>query len=958
MKRSFQGFGDDRDFAGAIDDPSDQVDELESEAPATEQTRRALLIGNGKYRNERLRNPVRDVRLVGTALRQLGFAVEVIEDADLATMRSAIGEFALSLEEDGANAVALIYFAGHGLQWQGVNYLVPSNADIPHRRYLPVRALALDDIVGSLSRKRRAADVIIVDACRNNPIPDGELPADDEIGARNFNNGLAALSMTPAGMLVAYSTAAGQVAYDGKKNNSPYALALTTNLPRLLEPGQRIHEIFVETADAVRKETGGRQTPALFLQGGLPPMTLDRRDAMRLRTYDPWRRRRTINVSIIAGAVVFLLLFAVSFAYSWSQTDPEVRQAMLAYVGLAADPAAALSCKGTPGTDTKDQFGLSPKDWCTLQPVDLLSNAEKTQNLKDIVAKGIAAGDAKALFLDAEWMAARNPSLSGGAAEGVTEELQRSGYAGLPVAAYLLDELGVEGFIVRPPPEQIKWAADSGHVMSQAVLLAYDIYSNSDPSADIARLEALEPSDTSGEAAWILGDLYLRGLFEKVAPDASKASHFLVEAALKGSPQAMGFVVNGPNQMPLSSEDLKTILRRDAQRNGPVGRTWIQGLLSTNRPDDRRAAAVALRERVELYPNPADETELALLDIQGFGGDDVDTAAEINAMLDKAAAAGYPQALDMRGEMRMGLYRYGDGTPIAPIDPAGAFSDLQTAAAPPMSNLLAAYHLGFYYLYGIGGAPDPHRAVQWLREASAGDNTAPVQALARPRLNAIDTADNLAKDASSTDVHIGDDTAPLSIIAYFDPACSNCSGSSFDMLNHVKDSYVKHGYAHLTLRPVSLGADTAPLLGAFPCLAPEDRQKLMEQLFSATGLPAPPPECAATDKAGVASANEARKQFVRTLLSANTTEMAPDEILGEPVGQQNSAHNAAAIFVDGWLVSPLTPQALEHTMYLLLSPSRQLDVDKLAKQSCEGGKNPMFGEAVHNGRARYEAFCD
>ena len=278
--------------------------------------RRALLIGNGRYLQGRLANPVRDVRRISKILTSLGFTVTVLEDADKRKLHKAVIDFCSALEEAGPDTVALFYFAGHGIQYQGTNYLLPVDAEMPSTRYLSSGGFPVDEIVNELSRATRKANVIVLDACRDNPLPSMVRQS------RDVTQGLATLKLTSDRMLVVFSTAAGALAEDGDGENSPYAEALAECLPGLLEPGRRVHDVFVEAADRVRDATGGRQNPALYLQGSLPPLVVTEKDHERLKKITeppppkrPWlsglTRRQKIGAAALGSlAALFLWLVA------------------------------------------------------------------------------------------------------------------------------------------------------------------------------------------------------------------------------------------------------------------------------------------------------------------------------------------------------------------------------------------------------------------------------------------------------------------------------------------------------------------------------------------------------------------------------------------------------------------------------------------------------------------------
>ena len=452
MERRFPGFGparpaDDRaegPFRSSTPANSDASTPTNSDAsdPGPE-ARHALLIGNGAYHEAPLRNPIRDIRLVGAALSQLGFAVTMIEDGDLATLRGAVTDFVARLGTSDPGTVALFYFAGHGVQADGVNYLIPADAAIPEPRLLAARALALDDIVAMLSVSARKANILVLDACRDAG------PAGGSTGWRGFSGGLASLTLPPAGMLVAYSTAAGMTANDGKGANSPYATALVETLPQLLEPGRRAHDIFVETAERVRDATNGRQAPALFLQGGLPALTLAPEDADRRAAYDPWGPARARRVALLTGGVLFVTLFAVFAGLIWAFTEPIDKRRLLSLAGLADPPGSGLSCTDLAAVAGPDPYGLGAADWCGLMPADLYRKARASDHLDGAIAAGVEAGDPRALFLRAMVAAERFPALPGSMAQSVAFDLDRAARNGLAIAAMHWDELAMRRIL--PP---------------------------------------------------------------------------------------------------------------------------------------------------------------------------------------------------------------------------------------------------------------------------------------------------------------------------------------------------------------------------------------------------------------------------------------------------------------------------------------------------------------------------
>ena len=214
---------------------------------AIAEERVALVIGNAAYRRaDPLDNPVNDARLVAQALRQAGFAVELREDLDRGALVDALRGFGARLHE---NAVAVLYYAGHGLQLRDRNYLIPTDADIRSEDEIPIAGLDLGFILGRMSAARSRVNIVILDACRNNPFA-------GRTGAKA--QGLAQMD-APVGTLLAYATAPGKLAADsGGGANSLYALHLAKHL---LTPGLPVEHVFKRVREGVVRDTGEQQVP-------------------------------------------------------------------------------------------------------------------------------------------------------------------------------------------------------------------------------------------------------------------------------------------------------------------------------------------------------------------------------------------------------------------------------------------------------------------------------------------------------------------------------------------------------------------------------------------------------------------------------------------------------------------------------------------------------------------------
>lgn len=218
-------------------------------APAFAQDRFALVIGNSKYRSvSQLSNPARDADAVGSLLKDAGFQVTSALDLDKGNMSKVIRFFTNNIAEKPENTVVLIYFAGHGVQVDGENFLVPVDATIAREADVPLEAMRMTDLMSMLETVRSKTRIVILDACRDNPF--GDI-------AKSAPRGLALVN-APAGTLLAYSTSPGHTAEDGSGTNSPFAQAL---LKSAREPGLPIETALKNVRLAVHGSTGGRQTP-------------------------------------------------------------------------------------------------------------------------------------------------------------------------------------------------------------------------------------------------------------------------------------------------------------------------------------------------------------------------------------------------------------------------------------------------------------------------------------------------------------------------------------------------------------------------------------------------------------------------------------------------------------------------------------------------------------------------
>lgn len=212
--------------------------------------RLALVIGNADYAGGAmtpLKNPVNDAALIADALRQSGFSVETVLDADLRTMKQALREFTTRLSAAGEGSIAAVYYSGHGFQAGGRNYLAPIGADLKDEVDAEFEALAVDWVLSTVEAAHKGANIVILDACRNTALS-------RSIGT----GGLALLSSTPRGSFISFATAPGSTAADGSGLNSPYTAAIAAEM---LVPGRSVEAVFKAVRLRVVEATGGDQVP-------------------------------------------------------------------------------------------------------------------------------------------------------------------------------------------------------------------------------------------------------------------------------------------------------------------------------------------------------------------------------------------------------------------------------------------------------------------------------------------------------------------------------------------------------------------------------------------------------------------------------------------------------------------------------------------------------------------------
>jgi formylglycine-generating enzyme required for sulfatase activity len=236
-----------------------------AQPPSAPERRVAFVVGIGAYQHApKLTNPVNDARAVGEALRKLNFTVDEVYDPDFRQLTRALREFGIKAQQSD---VAVIYYAGHGVQVARENYLLPADALLERERDLVYEALSLDLFLGEISQAQKLG-IILLDACRNNPFVD-RLTRSVTISSRGpASAGLARVDSVPRNTLVAMATKADQTAEDGSGSHSPFAQALIENLQK---PGLELSLFFRSVRDSVLRETNNQQEPYIFSSLGAEP---------------------------------------------------------------------------------------------------------------------------------------------------------------------------------------------------------------------------------------------------------------------------------------------------------------------------------------------------------------------------------------------------------------------------------------------------------------------------------------------------------------------------------------------------------------------------------------------------------------------------------------------------------------------------------------------------------------
>ncbi|MDR2634014.1 MAG: caspase family protein, partial [Treponema sp.] len=217
------------------------------------QQKYALVIGNGAYTGiTRLNNPVNDAGDISAALRGLGFTVDQLTNAGRVQMEEAVIRLKNRLAA-AQGSYGFFYYAGHGVQSEGENYLIPVDANIPSEAYLRDRTVSMQAVLEELNEAGNVLNIVVLDACRDNPFS----------WKRSGSRGLQVVTHQPADSIIVYATSAGSTAADGEGRNGLFTTHLLNNLKK---PDLSVRDVFDRTGADVRRASGGSQIPAIYSQ--------------------------------------------------------------------------------------------------------------------------------------------------------------------------------------------------------------------------------------------------------------------------------------------------------------------------------------------------------------------------------------------------------------------------------------------------------------------------------------------------------------------------------------------------------------------------------------------------------------------------------------------------------------------------------------------------------------------
>jgi len=349
---------------------------------ARAEPRVALVVGNGSYQQVHpLDNPMLDGQLMATTLTTVGFDVTLLIDGDQKRMKQAVADFGRKLRAAGPDAVGLFYYAGHGVQSDGINYLLPVDSVVRDEADLDLVGVQADWVLRQLFSARNRTNIVILDACRNNPF---------EAIAGMRQQGLAEMN-APTGTFIAYSSAPGAVALDGAPGaNSPFTDALSAGI---LTKGEPIEQVFKDVRVSVVAETKGRQTPwdSSSLTSEFyfdPPDPVDPREVAAEQLWDTVKK---------SGDSVQIILFLRQ--YPDTKVSEEARamlqQSLATVMGPAAKPGPGTGQPSAPALKPVPSVAAAPPPAAAPASVAVGAPAQPSDQEAELIGRAQSTGAAQ-----------------------------------------------------------------------------------------------------------------------------------------------------------------------------------------------------------------------------------------------------------------------------------------------------------------------------------------------------------------------------------------------------------------------------------------------------------------------------------------------------------------------------------------------------------------------------------
>jgi hypothetical protein len=409
---------------------------------ARAEPRIALVVGNGSYEQvQPLDNPMLDAHLMATTLATVGFDVTLLIDSDQNRMKQAVANFGRKLRAAGPDAVGLFYYAGHGVQSDGVNYLLPVDSAVRDEADLDLVGVQADWVLRQLFSARNRTNIVILDACRNNPF---------EAIAGMRQQGLAEMN-APPGTIIAYSSAPGAVALDGAPGtNSPFTGALSAGI---LAEGEPIEQVFKDVRVSVVEQTQGRQTPwdSSSLTSEFyfdPPDPVDPREVAAAQLWD------TVKQS---GDSVQIILFLRQ--YPDTKVSEEARamlqQSLATVMGPAGTAAADTGVPSAPALKLAPPVAAAPSPPAAPSPAPAPAVAAAAPPLSDEESELIGRAQSTGAVKDYQAYLEAYPSgVFAALADAEIRALQLKGQPTTPAAVPALDLTAPSPAATAPAPAQ------------------------------------------------------------------------------------------------------------------------------------------------------------------------------------------------------------------------------------------------------------------------------------------------------------------------------------------------------------------------------------------------------------------------------------------------------------------------------------------------------------------------